>query len=108
MPMASATAVFVLAIAISFSVSFLSLYVDLVLRPFPGMEQSDQLGTVGQLNGNELIGMPVEIVDRMSDEMTSIESVGMWIGASALVGSQFDATNVAMVSEGFFRGLRPL
>jgi membrane associated rhomboid family serine protease len=51
-PGASLIAVAVLAIGLAFVGAFLSLYVDLVLRPHPGFEQSRQIATYGFLHAN--------------------------------------------------------
>jgi hypothetical protein len=100
-------AVAVLAVGIAFIGAFLSLYVDLVLRPHPGYEDSGRIATIGQNTGTDLSGITYEAVRRIADEMTSIEAAAMYSTAAVLAGTDGDRVTASMVSEGFFSGLRP-
>ncbi len=111
-PVASLIAVLVLAVAMAFVVAFLSLYVDLVLRPHPGFEQSGRIATVAQNLGPQtagpgVMGLPHELVERLAAEMTSIEAAVSVGGTGTLIGPDAEPAVAAMVSEGFFAGLRP-
>jgi hypothetical protein len=106
-PGASVLAVFVLAIGMAFVVAFLSLYVDLILRPHPGFEQSRRIATIGQNVGTDLSGITYEAVARIAEEMTSIEAAAMFTSSSVLVGPDREQTTASMVSAEFFSGLRP-
>ena len=106
-PGASLIAVSVLAVGMAFVGAFLSLYVDLVLRPEPALEQSRQIATTGQNGGPSLFGLPIEVVDRMTEEMNSIEAVGFARNANVLVGPDREQSVVALASTYFFETLRP-
>ena len=106
-PGASLIAVCVLAVGMAFVGAFLSLYVDLVLRPHPGFEESSRIATIGRNTGTDLLGITYELVDRISDEVTSVEAAAMFSSSSALVGPEREQMSVSMVSEKFFSGLRP-
>ena len=106
-PGASAIAVAVLAIGMAFVGAFLSLYVDLVLRPHRGFEQSRQIATIGQNLGGDLTGIAFGNFERLADEMTSIEAIAGWGSSLALVGSEREQVLVGLVSAQFFPRLRP-
>jgi len=106
-PGASTTAVLVLAVGIAFVGAFLSLYVDLALRPHPGFEQSGRLATIGQNDGSVIVGFTHGLAERLSDEMASVEAAGYWRGAEALVGSEREPAMAALASAEFFPGIRP-
>jgi hypothetical protein len=103
----SAIAVAVLAIGMAFVGAFLSLYVDLALRPHGGFEQSISLATIGQNDGTQLLGVPYRIVERIADEMTSIEAAVLATSTNTLVGPEREGTSTELVSAQFFSGLRP-
>ena len=87
--------------------AFLSLYVDLV-RPDPGFQDSRGITTIGQyLGDNILIGMPFEVVERLSDEMTSIQAAATITRTTTIVESASEPTTTGLVSAEFFTGLRP-
>jgi len=106
-PGGSLIALGVLAVSTAFVGAFLSLYVDQVLRPLPGFEESGHLATVGQSDGEYLRGFPYEIVAQLADEMTTIEAAAMLIGQSTFVGQERQQMVVWTPSEEFFSGLRP-
>ena len=64
----------VLAIGMAFVSAFLSLYVDLVLRPHPGFEDSGSIVTIGQLDGVRFTGIPLGLSERMAAEVAALES----------------------------------
>ena len=106
-PGASAIAVLVLAVGIAFVGAFLSLYVDLVLRPHPGFEQSGRLVTIGRNSGGVITGFTHEINARLADEMASVDAAAYWYGTETLVGSDPEPVMAALTSADFFPGLRP-
>lgn len=106
-PGASLIAVAVLAIAIAFVGSFLSLYVDLVLRPHPGFERSEGLTSMGPTLGGSALGIRYDIVERIADEMASVEAAAPISGSWTLFGQEGVAATAAMVSEEVSVGLRP-
>jgi hypothetical protein len=111
-PVSSSIAVVVLAVGMAFVGAFLSLYVDLVLRPHPGFEQSSRIATIGQQLGLQrtgpgLIGIPHALVERIAEEMTSIEAAASFAATSTLVGAEAAPEVTGMVSAEFFSGLRP-
>lgn len=65
-PGASLIAILVLAVGMAFVTSFLSLYVDLVLRPHAGFEDSGRLVTIGQSDGERLQGLPLGLIEPAS------------------------------------------
>lgn len=68
-PASSAIAVIVLALGIAFVGAFLSLYVDLVMRPHPGFEQSSRLATIGLTSEANGFPIPFGTVERIADEI---------------------------------------
>jgi len=104
-PGASLIAVFVLAVGLAFVGALLSLYVDLVLRPHPGFDQSGRIATIGQNTGTALMPIRYGVVQNMAAEMTSIEAAAISVSAGALTGTE--RAHIEMVSEEFFSGLRP-
>ena len=106
-PGASLISVFVLAIGTAFVCAFLSLYVDLILRPHPGFEDSRRIATVGQNGGGQFFGMPFGVVERMAGEMASLEAVAGSYPSTVLIGSDREEAGIEMVTPQFFSGLRP-
>lgn len=106
-PGASLIAVFVLAIGMAFVGAFLSLYVDLILRPHPGFEQSAELATAGYSGGPRILGLPSTITERMTEEMSSIEAVASSFPFGVMLGTDREAASAELVSAQFFDGLHP-
>lgn len=106
-PVASLIAVIVLAIGIGLVTAFVSLYVNLVFSPYPGLDQRGRITTVGQISNGSTNGLPNDVVARMQNEMNSIEAVAAWSGTSAREPGGEPRVSTAMVSDGFFRTLRP-
>ena len=71
-PVSTLIAVAVLAVGIAFVSALLSLYADLVLKPFRGIQDSDGVVTIAYSNGGWL---PFDFTERMSEEVTSLETV---------------------------------
>jgi hypothetical protein len=107
-PVASLVAVGVLAIGLAFVSAFLSLYVDLVLRPVPGFEDSGDIVTVGWSNGENMNGLYPELILRAHDETASLEALaGAMSRETVQFGPDHTAIKVESVTRGFFDGLRP-
>ena len=106
-PGASLTAVVMLAIGVAFVGAFLSLYVDLVLRPDPGFERSRHLATVAASGGQADLGVPFTLLERMPEELSSVEAAATVISSNAFLGNDPEPVPFTMVSAGFFDGLRP-
>ena len=106
-PGGSLIAVGVLAVGIAFVGAFLSLYVDLVLRPHPGFERSGRVATLGVRIGSEPGTLGYEFVQRISEEVTSIDAVAIWTLAQTLAGTGREPTRPALVSRAFFPDFRP-
>jgi hypothetical protein len=106
-PVSSLIAVIVLAIGMTFVSAFVSLYVDLVLRPQAGFADGGRLVTLGQTDGRSLRGLSHNLINRMAEEVTALEAV-TGVLSSSLVTEQGEAfVPVALVTRSFFDGLRP-
>lgn len=104
-PISSVIAVGVLAVGIAFVTALLSLYVDLALRPFRGIQDSDGLVTIAYVNGSLL---RFDFTERMSEEVTSLESVvGIRRMENLPLGRDGERVTVEYASRGFFDGIRP-
>lgn len=108
-PWSSLIAVLVLAIGIAFVSAFISLYVDLVLKPHAGFEDSGDIVTLGQNDGRRLQGLPAGMIERMAEEATTLDTVvGFMTG---FVRGDFEQNEdrpvIELVTRGFFDGLRP-
>jgi hypothetical protein len=74
-PVSSLIAVIVLAVGMAFVGAFLSMYVDVLLKPHPGIEDSGRIVTVGLVNGPRFNGLSNSIIERINEEASSLESV---------------------------------
>ena len=106
-PGASLISVLVLAVGMAFVGAFLSLYVDLVLRPHPGFEEGGRISTVGIEYGTDITSVSFETFEKIADELPSIETAAAWIGSNLYIGREREVALLGMVSAGFFPGLRP-
>jgi predicted permease len=107
-PGSSLIAVVVLAIGIGFVGAFLSLYVDLALKPFPGIDDDGRLVTLYQFDGSRSDRIPFGLTSRMSEELTSLESVvGFNWWANLAVGRDGETVAIESASRGFFEQIRP-
>jgi predicted permease len=104
-PVSSLIAAVVLAIGIAFAGALLSLYVDLVLKPFRGIRDSDALVTVAFANAAVA---RFDFIERMAQEVASLETV---VGIAHLpnfpVGRDGEKVTIEYPSRGFFDGIRP-
>jgi len=106
-PVASLLAVVVLAVGMAFVSAFLSLYVDLALRPHAGLEDSGRLVTIGQSDGSNFTGLPVALLDRLAEETSSLEAVAGIMYTYEQLEEEGATRQFGLVSRDFFPGLRP-
>ena len=106
-PIASGLAVVVLAIAMAFVGSFLSMYVDFVLEPHPGFEQSGRIVTLGQTNGTLLTGLPLALTEQVDDDVPAVEAIVAASARQMPVGDPPTPEMFEFVTRGFSSGLRP-
>lgn len=103
-PVASLLAIVVLGASISLVSAFVSLYVDLVLKPNQGFEAGNRLVTIAYAEGQWL---PFSIMDRLAEEVTSLEAV-VGVGIQSLpIGRDGESVTVEYASQGFHDGIRP-
>ena len=101
------SAVVVLAVAMAFVTAFLSMYVDVGLRPHPGFEQSGRLVTLGQTDGRNLGGLPRGLVDRLAEGASSVEAVAGVIQQTVTLTGSDERLAIEFVTESYFSGIRP-
>src|SRR5690606_21891670 len=86
-PFASAAAALALAVAMAFVTSFISLYVDLLLKPHPGFEDSRRLVTYGWNNGQNAGGLPYSLIERIADEASTLAFAAGQQPAQLMIGA---------------------
>lgn len=106
-PVASGLAVVALAVAMAFVSACLSLYIDIVFKPNPGFEQSNRLVSIGQNDGVRISGMSQVLLERINEEVGSLEAVTGFQMSNLPVGLEPEERTVEFVSDHFFDGLRP-
>lgn len=107
-PGSSLMVVAVLAIGMAFVAAFLSLYSDLILRPEPGFERKGgRIVSVGVSDGRNAGGLPFELLERMADEVTTLEALAGASPQQFLLGPARDSVLGELVTREFFSGLRP-
>lgn len=106
-PGASLIAVVALAIGMAFVGAFLSLYVDLVLKPPPGFDAGGRFVTIGQSDGRQFAGMPLDLIERIQEEMPAVEAIAGISLRSQEVLPDRERVLVEAVSREFFAGMKP-
>jgi len=106
-PGASLIAVIGFALAMAAVAAFVSLYVDLILRPHAGFEQAGRIVTFGWTDGQNAGGVSHELIERISSEVTSLEAAAGVSPSSFLIGAEREPVIGEMVTREFFVGLRP-
>jgi len=106
-PVSSLMAVVVLAVAMAFVGSFLSLYVDLILKPHPGFEQSGRIVTLGQSEGANLYSLPLELIERLPEDVQSLDAVVGVQTSTYAAGPEGETALIEQATRGFVDGLRP-
>jgi hypothetical protein len=87
--------------------AFVSLYVDLLLRPHAGFQDSRYLITYGWSDGTNAGGLPLEIIEQISEESATIEVAAGTLPNQFPVGPDREETIGEMVTSNFFDGVRP-
>jgi ABC-type antimicrobial peptide transport system permease subunit len=107
-PLASGLAVLVLAVAMAFVTAFLSMYVDVGIKGHPGFEEASELVTIGQTDGRQLGGLPVNIMGQMAEDIRSLDAVAGVIPTTlpAIEEGQ-RPIQLELVTSEFFPGLKP-
>lgn len=106
-PGASLVAIAVLAIGAAFVGAFVSLYVDLALRPYPGIANDRRLVTIAQVNDAQSNSIPYAFTERLAEEATALDAVvGINLGFPYIpeTGQRLLSEHV---SQGFFDLLGP-
>ena len=106
-PGASLIAVFVLAVSMAFVCAFLSLYVDLALKPHPGFSHGNRITSIGQSDGDFLQGVPYALIDRLADELPSIAAAASVRREVFTTPTNGELARTLLVTKGFFNGLEP-
>jgi putative ABC transport system permease protein len=102
-PLASLIAVGVLAVGLAFVGSFVSLYVDLILRPYPGFENSTRIVSIGLSSGT----IRVSLLERMIEEVSSLDVIAGVSEHTLELGPEREARYVELVTQDYFDGVRP-
>jgi predicted permease len=106
-PGSSLIAVVVLAVGMAFVGAFLSLYVDLALRRYPGFEDGSRLVTIAGVSGTDTYSFQVGPLERMAEEISTLEVV-VGFGAVILpVSGGGRSVLIETATEGFFDGIQP-
>lgn len=100
-------AVVVLAIGLAFVASFLSLYVDLLLRPHPGFERGNPIVTFGWNDGRNAGGLPLPVVERIVEEAVTLEAAAGIQLQQLQAGPERERVVAELVTREFFDGVRP-
>lgn len=107
-PGASLMVVVVLAIGMAFVAAFLSLYSDLILRPEPGFERKGgRIVSVGSSDGRSAGGLPLELLERMAEEVSTLDALAGAMPQQFLLGPERESFRGELVTRRFFSGLRP-
>ena len=106
-PGASLVAVAVLAIGLAAVAAFVSLYVDLILRPHPGFERGSHLITFGWNDGRNAGGLPLALIERIDEESATVEAAAGTVPLSFGIGPDNTEVVGELVTPEFFGGVRP-
>ena len=106
-PFASAIAVAALALGMAFVSAFLSLYTGLALRAPGGFEYGSRLVTLGLTDGDSLDELPLALIERMSEEMTSLDAVAGSATVPPAIDDAGEEVRLDVITRDYFPGLRP-
>jgi predicted permease len=107
-PGASLMVVAVLAVGMAFVAAFLSLYSDLILRPEPGFERGGgRIVSVGWSDGRNAGGLPLDLIDRIAEETTTLQHLAGVMPQQFLIGTDGEQGFGELVTRDFFPGMRP-
>jgi putative ABC transport system permease protein len=108
-PASSLLAVVILAAAMAVVTAFASMWNELGLRAHPGFEAGGRLVTVGQSDRQRFFPVPMTLIERATDEATTIASIA-GIGTIQLAldpASDAEPLAAELVTREYFEGLRP-
>jgi putative ABC transport system permease protein len=107
-PFSSGLAIALLAVAMAVLTTFLSFWSAMSLAGRPGFARSGELVTLGQNDGRSLSRLSLLLVERMNDEVGSLEAVaGTRDLGQVVVGAQDERVETALVTAEYFSTLRP-
>ena len=109
-PVASLLAVVVLAIGVAGVTAFVSLYVDLVLRPHPGFERGGRIVSLGWSDGRSSGGLTLDLIERIANESLTLDAAAGAAVQQFLLSTGDGESRGAlgeMVTREFFGGLKP-
>jgi len=106
-PAASLIAVVVLAIGMAFVAAFVSLYVDLILRPHPGFERGPGIVNYGFNTGQGAGGLPYPLIELIQKDIVSLEVAAGIGGSTFLIGDEQEQAYAEIVTTQFFDGMKP-
>jgi putative ABC transport system permease protein len=109
-PIASASAVLALGVALGVLAAFLALWSDLALKAPAGFERAGELVTVSHTDWREVIGLTPALIERIAEEAASLEAIAGVQGAMQHLdrGGVRKPIQTELVTEHYFPGLRPL
>jgi putative ABC transport system permease protein len=106
-PVSSIIAVLMLAVAMAVLTAFLALWTELSLTPHRGFERGAGLVTVGVNDGTGT--MPLELLERINEEATTIEAIAGVASSGRLIqrNGEFIFVPAELVTARFFPDIRP-
>ncbi|QOC22279.1 ABC transporter permease [Wenzhouxiangella sp. AB-CW3] len=109
-PFSSLLAVVVLAFALAFVTALFSLWNDLALAPHPGVADSRQIVTIMQDTGEDFRGLPVELLEAMNDDLSSVDQVAgtTTTNRDVVIDGESLRAGIEQVSREYFPVMRPL
>ncbi|HEU4619978.1 MAG TPA: ABC transporter permease, partial [Gammaproteobacteria bacterium] len=107
-PLSSGLSIALLAVAMAVLTTFLSFWSAMSLTGRAGFARSRELVTVGQNDGRSLGRLSLLLIERMNDEVDSLEAIaGTQSFAQAVVGEQDQRVETELVTADYFSTLRP-
>ena len=109
-PLSSLLAVAVLAVALAFVTALFSLWNDLALAPHPGVADSRQIITIMQDTGEDFRGLPIELLEAMNDDLSSVDqAAGVYrTNRDVVINGERLAAGTEQVTREYFPVMRPL
>lgn len=108
-PLSSATALFMLSLALAFLTAFLSLWNDLVLREHPGFDRADRLVTLTLQTPESLLPMRLALLEEIAENTVSLDALSGI--KSQPIHWQHDRRlqilNAELVTRAYFERLKP-
>ena len=106
---ASMFALLALVVAMAFVSAFLSLYVDLILRPHQGFERGGRIVSLNQTDGVAHLGISLTLIEQINNEVGALDGMaGIARSFPALsAGLDGEPVSIAPVTREFFSRIRP-